>query len=199
MDAILIGGFIEIIELCELCNINILGIIDNKIEKEYCGYPILGNDNDAKQLSYRFKKIPLILTPDLPATRKKLAYYYSSLGFSFLNLISPRATVSKSSKIGKGVVIQSGANVSANVAIDEFVRLNTNANVMHDCKIGAFTTIAPCAVLLGRGNIGCSCYIGANSTILPDITVEDNAIIAAGAVVVKNVGAGKTVKGIPAK
>lgn len=199
MEVILVGGFIELIELCELCNIEITGIIDNKLKEDYCGYPIIGNDADAPKLFDKFHTKPLILSPDLPATRKILADYYVGLGYSFVSVISPKAEISKSATIGKGVIIQTGVNVSSNVCLGNFVRLNTNANIMHESIIEDYTTIAPSAVVLGRVKIGKHCYVGANSTILPEINIGDGSIIGAGAVVVKDIENNKTVKGIPAK
>jgi len=199
MEVILVGGFIEVIELCELSNIKIKGIIDNKLTEDYCGYPIIGTDADAPTLLDKFRTTPLILSPDLPTTRKIIADYYEGLGYSFVSVISPKAEVSKSVIIGKGVIIQTGVNVSANVRLGNFARLNTKSNIMHDCKIDDYTTVAPSAVVLGRVNIGKSCYIGANSTILPEINIGDRSIIGAGAVVVKDIENGKTVKGNPAK
>ena len=199
MEVILIGGFIEVIELCELCNIKITGIIDNKLKEHYCGYPIIGTDADAPTLLDKFRTTPLILSPDLPSTRKNISEFYESLGFSFVSLVSPIAEISKSATIGKGVIIQTGVNVSSNVCLGNFVRLNTNANIMHDTKIDDHTTVAPSAVILGRVKIGKCCYIGANSTILPDVSVGESSIIGAGAVVVNDVGNQKKVKGVPAK
>jgi len=198
-EAILVGGFNEMIELCELCGIKIIGIIDKNTNISSYQYPVLGDDWNAENLYSRYKSIPLVITPDLPCTRKKLAAHYSAIGYSFLNVISPKATISKSCILGKGVVVQSGVNISADVCIGDFVKLNTNSNIMHDCKIGNFTTIAPDAVLLGRVKVRQHCYIGSNSTVLPDVIVEENSIVGAGSVVVKNVMMDQTVKGVPAK
>ena len=44
-----------------------------------------------------------------------------------------------------------------------------------------------------------NCWIGANATILPGVTVGENAIVAAGAVVSKDVPDNAIVAGIPAK
>lgn len=48
-------------------------------------------------------------------------------------------------------------------------------------------------------HIGNKVWIGSHATILPGVTVGDNAIIAAGAVVNKDVPAGVVVGGVPAK
>jgi len=199
MEVILIGGFNEMIELCELCEMHIIGIIANNTDMASSKYPILGADTDAESLYKKYKSIPVVITPDSPRIRKKLVEHYSAIGYSFLNVISPKATISRSCILGEGVVIQSGVNVSADVCIGNFVKLNSNSNVMHDCKVGNFTTIAPNAVLLGRVKVEGNCYIGANSTILPEIIVKENGIVGAGAVVLKNIHYNETVKGVPAK
>ena len=42
-------------------------------------------------------------------------------------------------------------------------------------------------------------WLGANSTVLPGVTVGKNAVVAAGAVVTKDVPANTVVAGVPAK
>lgn len=48
-------------------------------------------------------------------------------------------------------------------------------------------------------SIGCNCWIGANVTILPGVKIGNNCIIAAGAVVSKDVAENITVAGVPAR
>lgn len=47
--------------------------------------------------------------------------------------------------------------------------------------------------------IGKNVWVGASATILPGVTIGDNAIIAAGAVVTKDVARNTIVAGVPAK
>jgi len=196
-EAILVGGFHEIVELCELCGVNLIGVIDKNIKNTFLSY--LGSDDDAPRLFEKYKSVPLIVTPDLPETRKKITTYYTSIGFSFLSLISPKAEISKSCVIEEGSIIQSGATVSSNAQIGPFVKINTNATIMHDCKIGAYVTVAPSAVVLGRAVIHGESYIGANATILPNVSVGKGAVVGAGAVVTKNVEPNTVVMGTAAQ
>ncbi|MGL4853391.1 MAG: acyltransferase [Phocaeicola sp.] len=55
-------------------------------------------------------------------------------------------------------------------------------------------SLYPSPIVIGRG-----VWIGASSTILPGVTIGDHAIIAAGAVVTKDVEANTVVGGVPAK
>lgn len=48
-------------------------------------------------------------------------------------------------------------------------------------------------------HIGNNVWIGGNVTVLPGVTIEDNAILAAGAVVTKDVPSNTIVAGVPAK
>ena len=47
--------------------------------------------------------------------------------------------------------------------------------------------------------IGKNCWVGANSTILPGVTIGDFSVVAAGSVVTKDVPSGVLVAGVPAE
>ena len=196
---IIVGAFHEMIELCEDCGYQIVGIIDNQYTGEYGGIPIIGTDDEASRLYRDYSDCGIVITPDLPKVREKLFTLYSRIGFQFATVISSRAIISRSAKIGRGTVIQAWVNVSAGSTIGDFVKLNTHANIMHDDVVGNFSTIAPNAVLLGYVNVGKSAYIGANSTILPHVKIGGGSIVGAGAVVTKDVNNNVVVKGVPAK
>ena len=198
-EIILVGGFHEMIELCEDAGFNIIGIIENELTGEYFGYPIIGTDIDAISLYKQYPNCQVVITPDSPRLRKRLVNIYRAAGFSFATIIHPAATVSRFSTIGEGTVVQRGVNVSANSKIGNFCKLNTGCSVMHDNEIGDYATIAPNSVLLGYVSVGEQAYIGANSTILPKISIGEQCTVGAGAVVTKNVQSNLVVAGIPAK
>lgn len=55
-------------------------------------------------------------------------------------------------------------------------------------------TTYPAPIVLGK-----NVWIGSNATILQGVTIGDNAVVAAGAVVTKDVAANTVVGGVPAK
>ena len=198
-DVILVGGFHEIIELCEKSGYKIKGIIDGQLQDSYFGYPVIGSDSDAQALYPKYGHCKLVITPDSPKIREKLVNFYRTIGYNFATIISPLANVSKYATIGQGTIIQDGVNVSAATKIGKFVKLNTSCNVMHDNIISDYVTIAPNAVCLGRIKIGEASYIGANATILPSLIIGCQSMIGAGAVVTHDVSDCVVAKGVPAR
>ena len=47
--------------------------------------------------------------------------------------------------------------------------------------------------------IGANAWIGSNSTVLPGVNIGENAVVAAGSVVTRDVPANAVVAGVPAK
>ena len=100
-------------------------------------------------------------------------------------------------KIGRNVVIMNNSLFMAagGITIDDDVMVAANAQLIsnnHDLYDHQVLTCKP--VHLKR-----NCWIGAGATILPGITVGENAVVAAGAVVTKNVEPNTVVGGNPAK
>ncbi len=105
----------------------------------------------------------------------------------------------KNIKIGKKVFInegccfqdQGGIEIGDNCLIGQQVVI---ATLNHDLNRACRGDMLPKPVKIGK-----NVWIGAHSTILGGVTVGDNAVIAAGAVVNKDVPANTVVAGVPAK
>ncbi|HEY1629263.1 MAG TPA: acetyltransferase, partial [Tepidisphaeraceae bacterium] len=69
----------------------------------------------------------------------------------------------------------------------------------HECEIGEASHICPGAALAGRVRVGNGVFVGLGANILPCLNIGDHAIIGAGATVIRDVPAGATVVGIPAR
>ncbi len=198
-SVIIVGAHGEIIELCELLGRKVIGVVHGRNPVDLPGYPTLGYDRDAERLQREHNDASIVVTPDKPAKRRHLAETFIRAGFSLADLIHPGTTISRSSHIDTGAVIQAGVNISTETNIGLCVKLNFCANVMHDCEIGDYVTIAPNAVILGRAIISDDCYVGAGAIILPGIKIGNQVTVGAGAVVTADVAGGKTVVGNPAR
>ncbi len=115
------------------------------------------------------------------------------------NAIHPRATVAASVQLGRGIVVVAGAVVNPDSVLGDHVIINTGATVDHDCVVGEYVHIAPGVHVCGGVRIGPYAFIGVGAALTPGRNVGAHTIVGAGAVVVRDVPAGVTAKGVPAR
>lgn len=107
-------------------------------------------------------------------------------------------------KLGTGSILSPFVTLTSNIRIGEGFHANIYSYVGHDCVIGDFVTFAPGVKCNGNIEIGDHAYIGTGAIIKQGrpgkpLLIGAGAIVGMGAVVTKNVPAGMTVIGNPAK
>jgi len=139
-----------------------------------------------------------------PVSREQVMNKARKLGFEFLSFIHPNVETSKRVDIGTGVIICAGSILTTNIVIGDHVHINLDCTIGHDVKIGDYATLAPGVHVSGNVHIGSRVYIGTGANILNGtqdnpLIIDDDAVVGAGACVIKNVPPGETVVGVPAK
>lgn len=125
------------------------------------------------------------------------------------------AVIGKSCNIGRGVYIDE------DVVIGDCVKIHNYACIFKYCEIGSGVFIGPHVVITndkyprainpngtlkktidwqaGLTKIGNNASIGANSVVLPNVTIGEYALIGSGSVVTRNIHEFEVVVGNPAK
>lgn len=133
--------------------------------------------------------------PDRLAIQK----LFRANGLLVETLIHPEASVCDSAVIGKGTQVLAQAVVAAQARLGEACIVNHRAGVDHECVLGNGVHIAPGATLCGCVTVGDSAMVGAGAVVLPRLNIGSGSVVGAGAVVTKNIPAGVTVVGNPAR
>jgi len=100
-------------------------------------------------------------------------------------------------KIGRGVFVNHSLTCMAagGITIDDGVMIGPNVRIVTDNHDFENRMVLRCKPV----HIGARAWIGVGAIILPGVTIGENAIIAAGAVVTKDVAPNTIVGGNPAK
>jgi sugar O-acyltransferase (sialic acid O-acetyltransferase NeuD family) len=120
-------------------------------------------------------------------------------GLQAVTIAHPTAWMDKNVTVGEGSQILAGAQILAEAVIGKQCIINTKASVDHENVLEAGVEVAPGATLCGLVKVGVNGWICAGATILPRISIGADAVVGAGAVVTKDVPAGITVMGVPAR
>ncbi|GJD63944.1 acetyltransferase [Methylobacterium frigidaeris] len=117
----------------------------------------------------------------------------------FATLVHAGAAVSSRAVLGPGTCVHAGASVAGNVVVGLHVAIGPGTIVGHDTVIEDGAVLAPGCIVSGFVRLGRTCYVGAGSALRQRVAIGDRALIGLGAVVLRDVPAGATVVGNPAR
>jgi acetyltransferase-like isoleucine patch superfamily enzyme len=129
-------------------------------------------------------------------------------------IIGDQASVRERCTLGEGVVVGRGVCVENDVPIGAFTKIQSNSYITAYSELEEHVFIAPCVTttndnFMGRTEerhalikgaiIRRGARVGGGVVILPGIEIGAEAFVAAGALVTRDVPAGKLVAGLPAQ
>lgn len=117
----------------------------------------------------------------------------------YLNCIHSNVTLPKYLTLGTGIYIGEYVVFQNNILIGDNAHIEAASLIGHDCIIQDFVNIGPAVLLCGAVKVDSLGVVGARATILEKRYVGQKTLVAAGAVVSKDIECELVVGGIPAK
>ncbi|WP_082543174.1 acetyltransferase [Microbacterium sp. Root53] len=161
------------------------------------GVPVVGPAEDAAR---RDERLLVCIGPG--RSRRQVVRRLDRAGVAperYAVFVAPGARVGRSSVVGAGSILLDGAVVTADARLGRHVVLMPGCTVTHDDVLEDFATLAAGVSLGGGVRVGEAAYLGMNASVRPYATVHAGATVGMGAVVLRDVPAGETWAGVPAR
>jgi sugar O-acyltransferase (sialic acid O-acetyltransferase NeuD family) len=174
----------------------IRGMLDSRIHlsRPDEGLPVIGDP-----MSHRCQPGQMFVCAiGDPLLREKYSRYLDEQGADFFNL-TPNLHRAHGGSIAGGGIFERNTMIGADSHLGRFVLMNAFSVIGHDVRVGSFTTIGSFSFIGGGAEIGSYVSIYPHVSILPGVKVGNGARIGAGSVVIRDVPAGETYFGNPAK
>lgn len=176
---------------------NIIGFVDDDeslLGKEINGYKVIGNVEWLKNQS-----LYVVNAIGDPIIKRQITERLDYSKNKYPVLIHPSVIYSDRVKFGEGSIVCAGNIITVDVQIGKHVIVNLDCTIGHDAIIGDYSTILPSTNISGFVRIKECVSIGTGAAIIQGITIGENTVIGAGAVVVKDLPDNCTAVGVPAK
>lgn len=160
------------------------------------GYPVIG---DESWLLDHKEEVVCTCSIGEPKSREMVQTRLAAQGVIFETLVSPDIEVHPTVKLGQGTILCRGVRMTVNITIGDGVLINENVGIGHDVVIEDYACLMGGCALTGHVHIGKRVFMGGKAYLVPNISVGDDAVIAAGSVVFRKVKAGTRVLGNPAR
>ncbi len=193
------GGHAKVVlDALEQAGARVVGVIDDDSMRhgdEWCGYPV----SPFAALEEFGLETKVVVAVGDRADRERLTARVLEAGYRLGNAVHPTAAIARDVFLGAGVAIMAQVAVNPGSRIGDGVIVNTGATVDYDCILEDFVQVAPGVDLSGTVHIAEGAFLGTGASVLQGIRIGAWSVIGAGAVVIRDLPNHVVAVGCPAE
>lgn len=193
-----VGGFLSY-NIEEFGDYEVIGFLDddkNKIGKVLYGRKVLGSiDSIAEYAS--LPNLNVVIGISSPIVRDSIVKKLASIKLTYPNFISKNVWLSKNVSLGKGVILYPGVSINYGTVINDFVIMNMNCAIGHDCTIEEYASLAPGVNLGGFTKIEQGASLGIGVSTKQNIKVGRLAVVGGQSMLIRDIAPESIVAGVP--
>ena len=193
------GGRIAL-DIARACGLPVRGFLSDDLPagKLVNGAAVLGGDDLITDGAFVAEN-SFVISIGPKAARRRLALQLIARDADMPALIHPSCIVSPHSIVGAGSILVPGSIVNSNVTIGRFCIVNAAATIEHDLFLCDGVLISPGVHFGGRTYCGEDAFVGIAACTVAGVSIGRDAVVGAGAVVLRDVAAEDVVAGNPAR
>ena len=134
-----------------------------------------------------------------PVVRKILMDKLTSSNIKIKSLIHPEVYIPKSTKVGKGTIINKFVSITSDITIGENVYIHPMACIGHDSIIGKNAIISSFVDVAGNCVVGNEAFLAIGTILKQGIVIGEKSILGLGSIVHKNIPSNVIAMGNPAR
>jgi sugar O-acyltransferase (sialic acid O-acetyltransferase NeuD family) len=178
----------------------IIGFLDDdtqKIGRRIFGYEVLGTSDQIADFAPLGTAVAVGIAS--PTIRRKICEKIAAGGYDFPAFVSKNAWLSHGVTVGKGSIIYPGVSVNHETVIGDFVIMNMNCAIGHNCTVSSFSTLAPGVNFAGFTYVEECVDVGIGVATRQRARIGQGAVIGGQSMVVGDIPPYAKAYGVPAK
>lgn len=178
----------------------VLGFLDDDPKKQgtlVYGQNVLGSVKDLEK--YIDGQVSVVIGISSPLAKRNIVAAISKFPVDFPTFISPDVWMSNDVAVGRGGIFYPGTKINYGTKVGDFVIMNMNCAVGHNCSIGSYSSLAPGVNLAGFTVVEEMVSIGIGACTRQGVSLGKCSIIGGQSMVVGDVQSHSKIAGIPAR
>ena len=139
--------------------------------------------------------------PLTPGNRERFCQMQTALeqGLELVSAVHPSVSIQADAIIHPGVWINTGCHIGYKAEVESGVIINTRTQIDHHNFLERCSQLDPAVTTAGNVTLRECCHVHMGAIVINRLEIGADAIVGAGAVVIRDVPPGSTVVGVPAQ